>query len=253
MSKAPVARVREGFPKHQCLAPSSHSTWNCFAIEFVPIVLTFLWSSCPLALFPPNVQPQAQRLRKAADRPTASEIPSQSRNKMRVSGENSGTESPAKQVTPRTPWAPRPNSFEEGSWARGFLGMEQGASGGLKSGLALTDSSGFAHTGFVVSPWRPQAAAGLQHPHALGSDDDEGLRPRGPGYTPRAAILALRASRVPVYFLPLPAVPPRARTRHPHWTAAPGRANQRKRGALAGGEVSRELTLREDVWAACEK
>lgn len=91
---------------------------------------------------------------------------------------------------------------------------------------------------------------GLQHPHALGSDDDEGLRPRGPGYTPRAAILALRASRVPDYFLPLPAVPPRARIRHPHWTAAAGRANQRRRGALAGDEVSRELRLREDVWAA---
>lgn len=80
--------------------------------------------------------------------------------------------------------------------------MEQRASGGLKSGLALTYSAGLAHTGFVVSPWRSQAAAGLQHPHALGSDDDEGLKPRGPGYTPRAAILALRASRVPDYFLP---------------------------------------------------
>lgn len=80
---------------------------------------------------------------------------------------------------------------------------QQRASGGLKSGLALTYSSGLAHTGFVVSPWRSQATAGLQHPHALGSDDDEGLRPRGPGYTPRAAVLALQASRVPDYFLPL--------------------------------------------------
>lgn len=66
MSEAPVARVPGGFPKHQCLAFSSDPTWNCFAIEFVPVVLCFLWSSCPLALFPSNVQSQVERLRKAA-------------------------------------------------------------------------------------------------------------------------------------------------------------------------------------------
>lgn len=75
--------------------------------------------------------------------------------------------------------------------------MEHGAGGGPKPGLALADPADLAHTRFAVSPWRPQASPGLQHPHALGSGDNEGLRPRGPGYTPRAATLALRASRAP--------------------------------------------------------
>lgn len=78
----------------------------------------------------------------------------------------------------RTFWAPGPNSFEEGSSARGFLGMAHGASGGPKSGLAPAGTAGLAHSGSVVSPGRPEAAAGLQRPHALGSDDEEGLRPR---------------------------------------------------------------------------
>jgi hypothetical protein len=58
--------------------------------------------------------------------------------------------------------------------------MEQGASGGLKSGLALAVTAGFVHTGSVVSPWRPRAAAGLQHPHALGvmTTRSEATRPR---------------------------------------------------------------------------
>lgn len=153
--------------------------------------------------------------------------------------------------TPHAP-APGPNSFEEGNSARGFLGMGHGASGGPKSGLTLTDAAGFVHTCFAVSPWRPLTTPGLQHPHALGSDDDEGLRPRGRGYTPRAAILALRASRAPTTsFLSRAALPTCARIRHPYWTAAPGRTNQRRRRALAGSEVSRELRLREDgCWAA---
>lgn len=99
--------------------------------------------------------------------------------------------------------------------------------------------------GCPPGPPRARPTRVLQSPRVASSHmhravmTDEGLRPRGPGYTPRAAILALwSARRRGLRRLPSSARRSRrARRRHPHWTAAPGRANQRARSALAGAEA----------------
>lgn len=97
-------------------------------------------------------------------------------------------------------------------------------------------------TRVLQSPW-----VASSHMHRAVMTDD-GLRPRGPGYTPRAAILALWAARRRgLRRLPSSARRSRrARRRHPHWTAALGRANQRARSALAGAEA-------QGRWLGCAR
>lgn len=132
---------------------------------------------------------------------------------------------------PRTPRPRGPNSSEEGSRARGFLGMEHGASAGPRSGLPPRATAGSAHTGPAVSP-------GRQQPHAPGSDDGRGPEATRPGlHTARCHPRALvgQASRAPTTSSARRSR--RARRRHPHWTAAPGRSNQRARNTLAGAEA----------------
>lgn len=205
---------------------SSDPTWNGSAVNSV---LLFCISSAPVVASREVAQISPGGLTVSA---TALACNPETRERG-LSGGNRVTEGPAKQMASHAS-APGPNSSEEGSQgsqARGFLGMEHGASAGPRSGLAPTATAGWAHTG-------PAVSQGRQQPHAPVMTD-EGLRPRSPDYTPRAAILALRAAkRRGIRRLPSSTRRSRrARKRHTHWTAAPGRANQRARSTLAGVEA----------------